>query len=289
MPDLKPFLISGLALGSVYALSGVGMVVLYRTTGVLNFAYGAIGAVGAMVAWQLVQDGTPDALAYVVAVLLGALIAGAYGAVFGPLLAPRDAAPKAIATLGLALLLLGALLLRWDDELRSLRLVTEEVGFSVFDVRVTGTQVAALGLAAGVTAATATYLRLSRTGTAMQALAGDRELTAMLGVRVRRVELLAWVTSGALAGVTGLLLAALVATEPTTLTFLVISSLAAAVIGGFRSLPATLVGGLAVGVLQAVATPFASITQYRNAAPFVAAIVVLLVVQGRGDRRTAIA
>ena len=111
----------------------------------------------------------------------------------------------------------------------------------------------------------------------MRALASDREITATLGVPVRRVEMSAWLGSGVVCGVAGLLLADLFTTlDYTALTFLVISSLAAALIGRLRSLWVTLAGGLAVGLLQAVATPYDSITDYRTAAPFVLAIVALL-------------
>ncbi len=70
--DFKPFIITGLALGGVYSLSGVGMVVLYRATGVLNLAFGAVGAMGALIAWQLINhSGWASGPAYVVCVLFG--------------------------------------------------------------------------------------------------------------------------------------------------------------------------------------------------------------------------
>jgi len=90
MPDLSPFLVSGLALGAIYALSGVGLAVLYRTTGTVNLAYGAIGALGAFVTWQLVQDGRPGWLAYAIGVLLATGLSTAYGVLINPLLAHRD-------------------------------------------------------------------------------------------------------------------------------------------------------------------------------------------------------
>ena len=66
MQDFEPFIVTGLALGGVYALSGVGMVVLYRATGVLNLAFGAVGAMGALIAWQLINgSGLPAGVAYV--------------------------------------------------------------------------------------------------------------------------------------------------------------------------------------------------------------------------------
>ena len=81
----KPFIVTGLALGGVYALSGVGMVVLYRTTGVLNLAFGAIGAFGALVAWELVNNyGWAEGPAFAACILIGGVITLAYGVIFGP-------------------------------------------------------------------------------------------------------------------------------------------------------------------------------------------------------------
>ena len=72
---LKPFIVIGLAFGGVYALSGVGLVVLYRATGVLNVAFGAIGAAGALIAYYLIaHTGCPDWLAFVVCVLFGGVV-----------------------------------------------------------------------------------------------------------------------------------------------------------------------------------------------------------------------
>ena len=88
LQDFEPFVVTGLALGGVYALSGVGMVVLYRATGVLNLAFGAVGAMGALIAWQLINDSSlPDWVAYVVCVAFGGVVTLAYGALFGPPLA----------------------------------------------------------------------------------------------------------------------------------------------------------------------------------------------------------
>src|SRR5439155_3390707 len=99
LTDVEQFLITGLSLGGVYALSGVGMVVLYRATGVLNLAFGAVGALGALISWQLLQStGTPNYLAYLACVAFGGVVTLAYGLVFGPLLAPRDPLVKAIGT-----------------------------------------------------------------------------------------------------------------------------------------------------------------------------------------------
>src|SRR2546430_7519116 len=87
--EFEPFIVSGLALGGVYALSGVETVVLYQATGVVYLAFGAVGAMGALIAWSLTNAGAPDWLAWLVCVLFGGAVTLAYGMVFGPPLARR--------------------------------------------------------------------------------------------------------------------------------------------------------------------------------------------------------
>ncbi len=279
MSAVLPFLVSGVVIGSLYALSGVGMLVLYRTTGVLNFAYGALGATAGMVAWQLVEMLLQPLVALLLGVLAAAALSLLFGVVAGPALARTTELGKATATLGLALALLGTMYTIWNDKARTLRLATDSTGFDAGGARVTATQVLSLVLVAVVVAATSVFLQRSGAGTAMRALAGDRELSAMLGVRVRRVELMAWATSGALAGISGLLLAAQTQLEPGYLTFLVIPALATVVVGRLVSLPGTLVGGLVLGVGQALVSYWPLTSSLASATPFVLAVVAVLYLQ----------
>jgi branched-chain amino acid transport system permease protein len=282
--DFQPFIVSGLALGGVYALSGVGMVVLYQATGVVYLAFGAVGAMGALISWSLTNAGVPGWVAWLVCVAFGAAVTLAYGMVFGPALAKRDPLVKAVATLGLTLVLFGLMDLLWTTsggESRSITLPTDGSGFMLGQVQVNWTQVIGLGVGVAIAVATGVFLRYTKLGTAMRAMANDREITATLGVPVRRVEAAAWLGCGVLAGVAGILLADLVALDATTLTFLVISSLAAALIARLRSIPLTFVAAIAVGLVHDLLTPIQSLTNYRDMTPFVLAAVALLVLSRR--------
>jgi branched-chain amino acid transport system permease protein len=278
--DFQPFIVTGLALGGVYALSGVGLVVLYRATGVVYLAFGAVGGMGALIAWSLINAGAPGWTGWLVCVLFSAVVTLAYGAVFGPLLAKRDALVKATATLGLLLVLFGLMDLLWTTsggEARAITLPTDNSGFTIAQIQVNWTQVIGLAVGIAITAATGAFLRYSKLGTAMRAMANDREITAALGVPVRRVEAAAWLGCGVLAGVAGLLLADMVALDATTLTFLVISSLAAALIARLRSIVLTFAAAIVIGVVQNVVVPIPSLSNYNDMTPFVLAAVALLV------------
>lgn len=277
MPDFKPFIVIGLALGGVYAMSGVGLVVLFRTTGVLNLAYGAVGALGSLVAFTLIDHEQNEWMAYATAILLAGVLTLIYGVLLGPPLANRDPLVKASASLGFALILLGFMQWRWTADVRSLSLPTTDWQYTRGWLRITGTQAIGMIFPIVVTLATTVFLKRNKTGTAMRALADDRDNTALLGVPVRRVEAAAWFGSGLMFGFSGLMLASLVSMEIAALTFSIpIAALAAALIGRLESLWVTLLAAFVIGIIQAELNAFSSLAEYRNMTPFVCAILVLL-------------
>jgi branched-chain amino acid transport system permease protein len=277
VPDFKPFIVIGLALGGVYAMSGVGLVVLFRTTGVLNLAYGAVGALGSLVAFTLIDHEQNEWMAYGVAIMLAGVLTLIYGLLLGPPLANRDPLVKASASLGFALILLGFMQWRWTADVRSLDLPTSDWQYTNGWLRITWTQAIGMIFPILVTIATTIFLKRNKTGTAMRALADDRDNTALLGVPVRRVEASAWFVSGLLFGFSGLMLASLVSMEIAALTFSIpIAALAAALIGRLQSLWITLAAAFVIGIIQAELNAFSSLAEYRNMTPFVCAILVLL-------------
>lgn len=272
-----PFLISGLGIGAVYALSGVGLVVLFRATGVLNFAFGAVGALGAHVAWQVLEWRLPLAIAILAAVVVSALVSFLYGRFLAPLLSQRDTVVRAVGTLALALVLIAVMGVIWGELPRRLQFPTDQMFLTLFGVRLTYTRILALLLAVLMVAAITALLSRTRLGLDMRALANDRDLSAILGVRIRHTETAAWVITGVFAGLAGLLLGDLVRLQGTFLTFLVIPAIAAAILGQLRSLWITAIGGLSIGIAEAVLTPIAAISPYRAAAPFVIALIAVTI------------
>lgn len=279
------FFVSGLAVGSLYALGGIGLVVLYRATGVLNFANGAAGAAGAMTAWQLGQWDVWPPIAWLSCILVALVISLAYGRFIAPLLAWREPVVKAVATLGFALIILGLVSFIWIDDPRGLTLPTDKIGVRILGLRVTVTRliviVTSIALVIGIWA----YLKYTAVGLQMRSLANDRDLSALIGIPILRVETIAWVLSGVIAGFTGLMFGDLIRLEPTVITFMVIPSIAAAICGRLEHLSFVLIGGLSMGVIESLLTLSPLLKGVRPVAPFAIAALVLLWYQ-RSNRLT---
>lgn len=272
-----PFIISGLGIGAVYALSGVGLVILYRATGVLNFAFGAIGAAGAFVGWQLMDMDWPLAVAIIAGVGVSTLISFLYGRFLAPLLAYRDPVVRAVGTLALAMVLMGAIGLIWGNVPKRMTFPTDRMFLDLFGVRFTYTRIIAIALALAMVIGVTTLLTTTRLGLYMRSLANDRDLSSILGVPVLKTETAAWVMTGLFAGFAGLLLADLLRVEAVFLTFMVIPAIAAAVLGQLRSLWVTLIAGFGVGIVEAVLTVVQPVSNYRTMAPYLIAVLAVMV------------
>ncbi len=287
--NLLPFIVSGIGLGAVYALASVGLVILYRASGTLNFAFGAFGGVSAFLAWQLTQEGVPLAISSIVGIAASTGIAYAYGRIFAPRLAHRDRVVRAIATLGLALFLFGGMAWYWGVGVaRRLTLPTDLDFVLLFGVRLTVTRLIALGVSLTMVVGIGLLLARTRIGLGMRALASDRHISAAIGVRVVQIDSIAWLVNGLFAGIAGILLANINRLDPGTLTFLVIPAIAAAIMARLSSLWGAFVGGIVCGMIEALLIATSpEIANLRSAGPYVAALIFLTIVgagQGIGAR-----
>jgi branched-chain amino acid transport system permease protein len=292
--QLWPYFIQGLAFGAVYAVTGTGLVVLYRTTGVVNLAFGAIGCFGAHIAWAIMGGSlthpTPKVhgirlLGYPLLVIITAGLTLLYGVWIAPKLARRDPLVKALGMTGVALFLLGIMKERWDSSKpRGIGLPTKRINLG--NVVVTSTQIIALVFSVLIVVGVNLFLQKTATGTAMRAIANDRDVSALLGVPVRRVETLAWLASGTICGVVFLMFPAMIQSmDQGTLTWFVVPALAGAVVARFRSLWITLFASLGIGVLESILAPFDGnllmLSKLRKMAPFVVAVLAVLWISRR--------
>ena len=277
MTQLAQYMMGGLATGSLYALVALGVVLLYRSSRVLNFAHGDIATLGAFVAFMLMTRAVP----FAVAVPAGMAAVAALGAAFYFLvLRPAKEATllgKIVLTLGLALAVSGAIQVVWGAD-------TQVFPFPLSDTRVyrLGQIVVSemmLGtITAGVVLLVAMYTLVQKTkiGLAMRAVAQNPDAAQALGIPARRIYALTWGLASALGGAAGVLLAPVVYLDPFMMLDPFLKGFAAAVMGGMDSFPGAVLGGFLLGIAENVFAGYVSF-KFKTTLAFVIIILVLLV------------
>ena len=252
MSDLLRFTIVGIVTGSVYAVSASGLVVTYTTSGIFNFAHGAIGMVLAFTYWELsVNQGMNTLLALVL--VLG-VIAPLVGVVLERVLFRRMAdatvGRSLVVTVGLLVLLLGLAQTIWKSEARNLPGFFPGSSLNVAGVVITYHELTTILVGVVVAVGLRVLLFNTRLGVAMRAVVDSRDLAAQNGILPERTSAAAWALGTALAGAAGILLAPALSMSQIILTLLVINGYAAAILGQLKSLPRTFVGAMLLGVTE---------------------------------------
>ncbi len=256
MTEFLAFTITGIVTGAVYAIAASGLVVTYTTSGIFNFAHGAIGMVMAFLYWQLrVHMHWPAPLALIVVLFI---LAPLFGAMIERVLMRNvrgsDTGVSLMVTLGLLLALIGVALWRWKQtEPRAMPEFFAGHSVRIFSVNVSWHELISIGVAILVAVALRFLLYRTRVGVAMRAVVDDRDLTALNGGKPSRVSQLSWALGSMLAALAGILLAPKLSLNILVLTFLVIDAYAAAIVGQLKSLPLTFAGALALGLAEAYA------------------------------------
>ncbi len=271
--------VNGIAVGAIYALVALGLVLTYKATEVLNFAQGDLLALSAFIAWGLIAvAGFNFWWALLATVAISALLAYGIDAVVIRRIAGQPQFAGVMLTIALAFMLRGAISMGFGPESRSYTTPwtgqTTTLG-GAGGVVIANLQLVIVGTALGVTAALLLFFKSTRLGVAMQA-ASQNQLAAYLnGVRVKQVNSLVWALAGATAAAGGVLLAPITLVD-VTLWFVVLKALAALVLGGFGSIAGAIVGGLMIGLIEQYAGVYLP-DGSKDVVAYVVLIAVLIV------------
>jgi ABC-type branched-subunit amino acid transport system ATPase component/branched-subunit amino acid ABC-type transport system permease component len=285
--EFVPYIISGLVTGSVYGLAGTGLVLTYKTSAVFNFAHGALATLSAFIFYTLfVTHGVPWPVAVllclaVVAPAIGVLLERVARRLTGTSLAVRVA-----CTVGILLVIQAGIVLTYGTTNdKTFPHFLPQNGFHIGSTPVTAEDLIVVFVAVAATAFLYAFFRISRLGVAMRAVVDNPDLLDLAGTPPRAVRRWAWVIGSIFAMASGLLIGPkLTPLNATTMTLLVITAFGAAAIGAFTSLPMTYVGGLGIGLVQALCTKYLTGGFWSGLAPslpFLALFAVLLVAPKR--------
>ena len=267
--------LSGLSIGSIYALVALALVLPFKASGVVNFAQGEIVTFGAYLALILSGLGLPY-LAVVPLVLIGA---AALGMVMEQLLIrPIVHGPEftlVIVTFAIGLIIKAAIRLHWQDNTFTLDAPFVGPPIALGVLRLNPAYLVFIVSTVVVVAALFVFFGYSKFGKAMRATALDPIAAQLMGVRIGSVFSAAWALSTMLGAFVGLLLAPVIGVNP-EIGHLILKGLVAAVIGGFSSLGGAVFGGLLLGLLESYAGLFFGAT-FKNLVPFAVLILLLLI------------
>jgi branched-chain amino acid transport system permease protein len=285
MEKFLVFFIIGVSYGAVYAISGTGLVVSYITSGIFNFAHGAIGMFLAFVYWELHVHrhwATLPALAMtllVIAPLIGVLLDVL---VMRRLVANASVATKLVVTLALLLAFQGAVLAIWGIKIRTSPQFFEGHSYSFGGLNISYHQTITVVTAGAVAFGVRALFRHTRLGVAMRAVVDNPEICAIKGVSPNLVTAASWAMGAMLAGLAAILIAPGLNLEVNTLSLLVVAAYSCAVVGRLQSLPLTFAGALVLGVAQGMIQGYLPsgnefVQHLRPALPFILLFFALLV------------
>ncbi|GAA0365704.1 branched-chain amino acid ABC transporter permease/ATP-binding protein [Actinoallomurus spadix] len=267
----------GCATGGIYAISAMGVVAVFRSSGVINFAHGAVAMAGGYVMYSVADT---LGLSHLIAVPAGILVSAVlgwlvYAVVIRPL-ADTSTLTRVIATLGVFVVLQQGVVLTYGSALKIPHPYLPTGAVRAGPVSVGADQLILFVFSAALTAVLWAVFKHTRFGLATSAVAESPRSLAALAWRVGRLRGLNWALGGALAGVAGIALAPSLQLQPNSFALLIIPTLASAMLGGLRSFPLTLLGGITLGVLQAVCAHYLDLPGVGDAVPFLVIIAVLM-------------
>jgi branched-chain amino acid transport system permease protein len=248
-------LVGGLLSGVMYSLVAIGFVLIYKTSGVLNFAQGAMVLFAALTFVSLVEGGVPFVAALAVSAAVMVLLGFAIERLVLRPLVNQPPITLFMATLGVSYVLEGAAQLLFGTEPHELNLGLSDLPLGVGGIDVSSFDLFAAGVAAALVAALTVFFNTTRVGLAFRAVADDHLAALAVGLRLRRIWGIVWATAGIVALVAGLLWGSRLGVQ-FSLSLVVLKALPVLVLGGFDSIAGAIVGGLIVGATEKLAEVF---------------------------------
>lgn len=278
MSEVIQFALLGLGLGALYSLAAQGMMIIYRGSGILNFAHGAMGMVAAYLCWDLSANmGVPWFAAFVISVLVAAAIGALTHLLVMRPLRRSSSLSRIAATLGILLILQGLVVLRYKSDLILVDSALPTTRLKITDgVGVTADRLILLVVAVVISVLLHWLYKSTKFGLETAAAAENETVAASLGLNPERIAAINWAIGAGLAGAAAILISPIVQLQPSTMTNLVIAALAPALVAGFRSFPVALIAALAVGVLQTETTRYVPIPGFGQSVPFLIIALVLI-------------
>ena len=272
--QLLQFVLAGLTIGAIYALVALGFSIIYNASQVINFAQGEFVMIGGMATAALAGAGWPLPAAIVAAVLLAAGIGLALEKFAVEPARGASVVTLIIITIGASILLRGVATLVWDKNIHPLKAFSGEMPIHVGAATVVPQSLWVIGVTLAIVLVLTWFFGRTLLGKALLATSHNRLAAQLVGINVRHVLLAAFGLSAALGAIAGVLIAPITFTSWDIGVMLGLKGFAAAILGGMGSGPGAVIGGLALGLAEALGAGYLS-SAYKDAIAFVIILAVL--------------
>jgi branched-chain amino acid transport system permease protein len=268
--------ISGIALGSIYALLALALVLVHKATDVINFGQGEMAMFCTFIAYMMISRlGLPLYAVFLLSLPAGFIAGAAVDIlVMGPLvgLPPLN---SMIATLGVFTMLNSLAGEVWGYDAFRFPSLLPKQPVEMFGFRTAPDSFAVIGVSLGLMLLLYIFFEHTKEGTAMRAASMNRWAATLMGIKSSRVSLIAWGLGGAVGAMSGLLVAPIVFLDSAMMTPIIVKAFAAAILGGFNSLPGAILGGFTLGVVE-VALAAGGFDKFKDAVSLILIVIVLM-------------
>ncbi len=275
LSELLQFSLSGVTLGATYALAALGFSMIYNASGVINFAQGEFIMIGGMAASFLVAAGVPLPLACLVAVAIAGVIGGLVERLAIAPARDADVASIVIITIGVSMILRGMTEILLGKSAHALPAFSGDAPIEVLGATFLPQSVWVLAVGGLIVVGLRLFFGLTRIGKGVLATAHDRLAARLVGIDVRRVMTLSFALSAATGAVGGVLVTPTSTVSFDTGVMLGLKGFVAATLGGLGSGAGAVLGGLSLGLIEAMTAGYIS-SSYKDAVPFILIFVVLV-------------
>ena len=269
-------IINGIAVGSVYALLALGMILIFKTTIVLNFAHGEMAMITTFIGlWLMRSMGLPYWAAIIGALVFGALVGIVSERIVRPLL-DAPILSHLVVTLGLYFIINSLASFKWGDRSWAFHNPFPQEPLHFFKFIISPIHLGIIGVLVLLTGGLFAWLNFTTVGISFKASCQDRFAAQLMGVSSKRVAQISWAIGCVLGGIAGILIAPLTNLSVDMMGTLLLKAFAAAVLGGILSLPGAILGGLTIGVVENIFGVYVG-TEFKDTVAFLVLITILII------------
>ena len=278
MNELFGFLLSGVTVGFIYALVGIGFTVIYNSSGIINFSQGEFVMAGGMSTVFLLKAGLPLGFSFILAIMITSMI----GIVLYKLISySKDSSQISliILTLGFAIFLRGLAEVVFDKELHTLPSFVGDGSFDMLGTTLTYQSILIMVVSIVIVIFLYFFFKKTKTGQAMMAASINVDAARLMGINIKKILMINFALSAAIAAIGGVLLTPITSTNYEVGIMLGLKGFAAAIIGGLGNPFGAVAGGLVLGILESLIAGYVS-SEYKDAVAFVVMLGILFFMPG---------